>query len=82
MAELMVEEEEEDAEKREEEISACQHFMVDKEIENGRQEVFNFLTSKHPSSLRKQSRRNLNKSSTSSTLPKKSTLLWGLFFEK
>ena len=37
-----MEEEKEDAEKREEEISACQHFMVDKEIENGSHEVLNF----------------------------------------
>ena len=32
----------EDGEKLKEELSACQHFLVDTEMENGRHKVFNF----------------------------------------
>ena len=39
------------------------------------------LTSKCPNKTLKESTRNLKKSSTSSILPPKSTLLWFLFFE-
>ena len=42
----IVEEEREDGEKLREELSACQHFLVDTEIENGRHELFNFQMSK------------------------------------
>ena len=44
MADLnkIVEEEGEDGEKLKEELSACQHFLVDTEMENGRYKVFNF----------------------------------------
>ena len=38
----IVEEEGEDGEKLEEELSACQHFPVDTQMENGRHNVFNF----------------------------------------
>ena len=41
-----VEEEGEDGEKLKEELSACQHFLVDTEMENGRHKVFNFQMSK------------------------------------
>ena len=41
-----VEDEEEDEEKSKEEISACQHFLVDTEMENGRCKVFIFQMSK------------------------------------
>ena len=41
-----MEEEGEDGEKLKEELSACQHFLVDKELENGRHKVFNFKISK------------------------------------
>ena len=37
---------EEDGEKLKEELSACQHFLVDTEMENGRRKVFNFQLSK------------------------------------
>ena len=48
MADLnkIVEEEGEDGEKLKEELSACQHFLVDTEMENGRHKVFNFQMSK------------------------------------
>ena len=41
----IVEEEGEDGEKLKEELSACQHFLVDTEMENGRHKVFNFQMS-------------------------------------
>ena len=41
-----MEEEGEDGEKLKEELSACQHFLVDTEMENGRHKVFNFQMSK------------------------------------
>ena len=41
-----MEEEGEDGEKLMEEFSACQHFLVDMEIENGRHKVFNLQMSK------------------------------------
>ena len=40
------EEEGDDGEKLKEELSACQHFLVDTEMENGRHKVFNFQMSK------------------------------------
>ena len=42
----IVEEEREDGEKLKEELSACQHFLVDTEMENGRHKLFNFQMSK------------------------------------
>ena len=42
----ILEEEGEDGEKLKEELSACQHFLVDTELENGRHKVFNFQMSK------------------------------------
>ena len=39
-------EEEDDGEKLKEELSACQHFLVDTEMENGRHREFNFQMSK------------------------------------
>ena len=42
----IVEEEGEDGEKLREELSACQHFLVDTEMESGRYKVFNFQMSK------------------------------------
>ena len=42
----IVGEEGEDSEKLKEELSACQHFLVDTEMENGRHKVFNFQMSK------------------------------------
>ena len=42
----IVEEEGDDGEKLKEELSACQHFLVDSEMENGRHKVFNFQISK------------------------------------
>ena len=42
----IVEEEKEDGEKLKEEISACHHFLVDTEMENGRHKVFIFQMSK------------------------------------
>ena len=41
-----MEEEGEDDEKLKEELSACQHFLVDTKIENVSQKVFNFQMSK------------------------------------
>ena len=41
-----MEKEGEKGEKLEEELSACQHFLVDREIENGRNQVFHFQMSK------------------------------------
>ena len=48
MADLnkIVEEKGEDGEKVKEVLSACQHFLVDTEMENGRHKVFNFQMSK------------------------------------
>ena len=48
MADLkkIVEEEGEDGEKLKEELTACQHYLVDTEMENGRHKVFNFQMSK------------------------------------
>ena len=73
----IVEEEGEDGEKLKEELGACQHFLVDTEMENVRNKVFNFQMS----GILKSLTRNLKKSSTSSILQPKSTLLWVLFFE-
>ena len=42
----IVEEEGEGGEQLKEEFSACQHFLVDTEMENGRHKVFNFQMSK------------------------------------
>ena len=42
----IVEEEGDDGEKLEEELSACQHFLVDTELENGRNKVLKFRMSK------------------------------------
>ena len=42
----IVQEEGDDGEKLKEELSACQHFLVDTEMENGRHKVFNFQMSK------------------------------------
>ena len=42
----IVEKEGDDGEKLKEELSACQHFLVDTEMENGRHKVFNFQMSK------------------------------------
>ena len=42
----IVEEEWEDGENLKEELSACQNFLVDTEMENGRHKVFNFQMSK------------------------------------
>ena len=42
----IVEEEGEDGEKLKEELSGCQHFVVDTEMENGRHKVFIFQLSK------------------------------------
>ena len=48
MADLnkIVEEEGGDGEKLKEELSACQHFLVDTAMENVRHKVFNFQMSK------------------------------------
>ena len=42
----IVEEEGGDGEKLKEDLSACQHFLVDTEMEKGRHKVFNFQMSK------------------------------------
>ena len=42
----IVEEEGEDGENLKEELRACQHFLVDTEMENGRHQVFTFQMSK------------------------------------
>ena len=42
----IVQEEAEDGEKLKDELSACQHFLVDTEMENGSHKVFNFQMSK------------------------------------
>ena len=42
----IVEVEGEDGEKLKEELSACQHFLVDTEMGNGRHKAFNFQKSK------------------------------------
>ena len=42
----IVEKEGDDGEKLKEELSACHHFLVDTELENGRRKVFNFQMSK------------------------------------
>ena len=38
----IVEEKGEDGDKLKEELSACQHFLVDTEMESGRHKVFDF----------------------------------------
>ena len=72
----IVEEEGEDGEKLKEELSACQHFLVDTEIENGRHKVLNFQMSKLDARL---STRSLKKSPTSWIPLQKSKLLLDLF---
>ena len=74
----IVEEEGEDDEKLKEELSACQQFLVNTETENGRHKVFNFQLSKLDTKIINEK---LEKSSTSSILPLKSTLLSVLFFK-
>ena len=73
----IVEDEGEDGEKLKEELGACQHFLVDTEMEDGRNKVFNFQMSKLDTKVINEKK----KSSTSSTLPQKSILLWVLFFD-
>ena len=41
-----MEKEGEDGKQLKKELSACQHFLVDTEIENGKHKVFNFQMSK------------------------------------
>ena len=41
----IVEEEGQDGEKLKQELSGCQHFLLDTEMENGRHKVFNFYLS-------------------------------------
>ena len=67
----IVEEEGEDGEKLKEELSACQHFLVDTEMENGRHKVFNFQMSQLNTKIINEK---VEKSSTNSILPLKSTL--------
>ena len=76
----IVEEEREDGEKLKEELSACQHFLVDTEMENGRQKVFNFQIPKLDTKIINEELEEVF-TSTSSILPLKSLLLWVLFFE-
>ena len=47
----IVVEEREDGEKLIEELSACQHFLVDTEMENGKHKVFNIQMSKLDSKI-------------------------------
>ena len=75
----IVEEEGEDGEKLKEELSACHFFQVDTEMENGKHKVFNFKMSKLDTEITNEK---LEETSTSSSLPLKSTLHWGLVFEK
>ena len=74
----IVEEKGEDGEKLKAELSACQHFLVDTEMENGRHKVFNFQMSKLDTKIINEK---LEETSTSLILQPKSTLLWLLFFE-
>ena len=46
VADKIAEEEGEDGEKQKEELTACQHFLVDTEMENGRHKVINFQMTK------------------------------------
>ena len=73
-----VEEKGENGEKRKEEIRACNNFWW---IRSWKMEDIRFSTSKYPSQILEKSTRNMKKSTTSSILPQKSTLPWGLFFE-
>ena len=74
----LVEEKGEDGEKLKEELSACQLFLVDREMENGRHKVFNFQM---PMLDTKIISEKLEEVFISSILPLKSTLLRVLFFE-
>ena len=73
-----MEEKGEDGEKLKKELSASHQFLMDTEMKVGRLKVFNFQMSNLDT---KKPTKNLMKSSTSSILPLKSTLLWVLFFE-
>ena len=50
----IVQEEAEDGEKLKDELSACQHFLVDTEMENGSRKVFNFQMSKLDTNIIKE----------------------------
>ena len=56
----IVEDEGEDGEKLKEEFGACQHFLVDTEMENGRHKVFNFQMSKLDTKIINSGRYDLN----------------------
>ena len=74
----IVEEEGGNGEKLKEELSACQHFLVDTEMENRRHKVFNFQMSKLDTKIINEK---LEEVFNISILPLKSTLLSVLFFE-
>ena len=64
----------EDGEKLKKELTACQHFLVDTKIENGRHKVFNFQMSKLDTKI-------INEQLEAVFNKIKSTLLWVLFFK-
>ena len=74
----IVEEEGEDGEKLKEELSACQHFLVNTDMENGRHKVFNFQMSKLDTKIINEK---LEEVFNKLESPLKSMLLWVLFFE-
>ena len=74
----IVEEEGEDGEKLKEELSACQHFLVNTDMENGRHKVFNFQMSKLDTKIINEK---LEEVFNKLESPLKSMLLWVLLFE-
>ena len=74
----IVEDEGEDGEKLKEELSACQHFLVDTELENGRHKVLNFQMSKLDTKVINEKLEEVfNKLDSAAKI----TLLWVLFFK-
>ena len=69
----------EDGEKLKAELSACHHFLVGTEMENGRHKVFNFQMSKLDTKTMNEKLKEVFNNLDSAL---KSTLRWDLFFQK
>ena len=68
---------EEDSDQLEDELNACQHFLTDTEMENGRHKVFNFQLSKLDPNLVNEK---MEQDFENLIVQQKSTLPWDLCY--
>ena len=68
---------EEDSDQLEDELNACQHFLTDTEMENGRHKVFNFQLSKLDPNLVNEK---MDQVFENLIVQQKSTLPWDLCY--